>query len=187
VDEFGYLSVLISIVLGFALTEVLKGLSNLVLRRGQTVFYWPALAWAAFSLVADVQAWWAAFGLRDVTHWSFGLFAVVLLTAIMLYLFAALVLPDTGRDGPLDMKAGYYAHRRWLFGALIGVVAASLSKTVALEGRLPEPANLAFHAAIGLIALGAIFIRREIYHRVIAAAGVAGLAVYILALFSRLA
>ena len=64
-DAFSYLSVLISIVLGFALTEVLKGLVGVIRARREAVIYWPALAWAGFSIGAIVQSWWASFGLRD--------------------------------------------------------------------------------------------------------------------------
>ena len=185
-DEFGYLSVLISIVLGFALTEVLKGLSVLILRRDRTIVYWPALAWALFSLVADVQAWWADFGLRGYGQWSFGVFAVVLLGAVMLYVFAGLVLPEAGREGVLDMKAAYHAHRRWMFAALVGVVVASALKDVALAGRLPGGANLVFHVVLGLLAAGGVFIRQEAYHKTIAGLGLAGLVVYIAVLFRQL-
>ena len=191
IDAFSYLSVLISIVLGFALTEVLKGLVGVVRARKSAVIYWPALAWAGFSLGAIVQSWWASFGLRDHDVWTFGAFAVVLLQVALLYLFTALVLPDAprvGEDGRpvLDLKANYHTNRRWLCGALIGVVAASLLKDLILSGALPSGPNVAFHAFLAAAALGAILIRREGYHWAAALTGPPLLAVYIATLFREL-
>lgn len=191
IDAFSYLSVLISIVLGFALTEVLRGLVGVVRARKRAVIYWPALAWAVFSVGAIIQSWWASFGLRGHLAWTFGDFTMVLLQTALLYVFTALVLPDApraGEDGEpeLDLRANYHAHRRWMFGALIGLVAASLAKDLVIDGVLPEPANLAFHAVLAMTALGAAITAREWYHWAVALTAPLALVVYIAALFRSL-
>ena len=60
-DEFSYLSVLISVILGLAVTQVLKGFRGILLSRTRIRIYWPVIAWAALLLLICVQSWWAMF------------------------------------------------------------------------------------------------------------------------------
>ena len=46
-DEFSYLSVLISVILGLAVTQILKGFRGILLSRTRIRIYWPVIAWAA--------------------------------------------------------------------------------------------------------------------------------------------
>ena len=185
-DAFSYLSVLISIIVGFAMTEVLKALVGVVQRRAVVRHYWPAIACAVFSLIVDVQFWWASFGLRRETNWTFAGFSLVLLQAVLLYLFAALSLPDTAKGEEVDLRANFFANHRWLFGALLGVLAVSVVKDVVLSGYLPEPLNLAFHGVFAAIALTGIASRREVVHKALVVISLVVIGVYIAALFGQL-
>src|SRR6185437_274116 len=105
-DAFSYLSVLISIILGLAVTQVLQGFRGLMLARSRVRLYWPALVWAVLVLVICVQAWWAMFGLsqRPAARWTFFDFGMVLLQTVPLYLMAGLVLPDIDIERGLDLR-----------------------------------------------------------------------------------
>ena len=78
-DEFSYLSVLIAVILGLAITQILQGFRGLLHARETTAMYWPSIVWAGLVLLIAVQSWWASFGLRRLTDWSFLGFTVVLL------------------------------------------------------------------------------------------------------------
>ena len=93
-DEFGYLAVILSIILGLSVTQLLQGLSNVINARDRVRIYWPAIAWALLLLVIDIQAWWSMFGYRERHTWTFLQFAILLLETILLYLLAALALPN---------------------------------------------------------------------------------------------
>ncbi|MBV9642907.1 MAG: hypothetical protein JO334_04985 [Verrucomicrobia bacterium] len=60
-ESFNYLSVLLSIVLGLAITQVLLGLRGLILTRAKVKLYFPTMIWAGLALLIAVQAWWASF------------------------------------------------------------------------------------------------------------------------------
>src|SRR6266513_3907690 len=49
-DEFSYLSVLLSVILGLAVTQILKGFRGLLLSRARIQIDWPVIAWAALLL-----------------------------------------------------------------------------------------------------------------------------------------
>jgi hypothetical protein len=185
-DEFSYLSVLLSIILGLAITQILKGFRGLLQSRARVHLYWPALAWAGLLLLIYVQSWWAMFGLRLHHDWTFGAFAIVLLQTIVLYMLAGLVLPDFFGEDIIDLRANYYAHHAWFFSlaVLLGVV--SIGKDLVLHGALPEPRNLYFHIAFIVAAAIGAMTRREWYHKVgvLLATGLFGF--YITLLFARL-
>ncbi|TRW17765.1 hypothetical protein [Glacieibacterium frigidum] len=185
-QAFDFLAVLLSIILGLAITEVLQGFRNLILARGRVRRYAPSLIWSVTLIAATTQMWWAMFGLRDHATWTFGAFTVVLLQTIFQYLASALVLPATGEAGDVDLRAHYFDHRRWFFGALLAMLATSLSKDLVLDGAIPVGANLGFHLALMAAFAVAILTRGPLYHRLLAPAVALIIAVYIALLFDRL-
>jgi hypothetical protein len=185
-DEFSYLSVLLSIILGLAVTQILVGFRGLLQSRGKVRLYWPAIAWSFLLLVIFAQSWWAMFGLRAHHQWTFAGFAVVLLHMICLYMLAALVLPDFPPDAPVDLRASYMANHRW-FGAIAALSAiVSLTKDLVLTGALPERMNVAFHAVFISAAIVAAVTRREVVHKAFVVTIAVLFAVYIALLFTRL-
>jgi hypothetical protein len=187
VDEFNYLAVLISIILGLGITQLLTGVGKLINARERVRWYWPVGAWACFLLVIHVQTWWAMFGLRQHREWDFLGFLVVLLQPILLYLLSALVFPDWGAQvSEVDLRANYYAHAGWFFGLAMAAVAVSLLKDLVLEGRLPAPLNTGIQLAFFALGAVAAFTRREWFHKLLIGVNALLYSVYIVALFARL-
>jgi hypothetical protein len=185
-DAFSFLSVLLSIILGLAITQVLKGFRGILLGRRRVRMYWPVPAWAFLLLLMFVQSWWAMFDLREVAVWTFPAFSIVLLQTILSYMLAALVFPDFVGNETVDLRAHYFEHARWFFGLTVGVLLASLSKDLVLSGHFGDPLNVAFHLAFGAIALAAMATRAEWYHRAMPIVAIVVFVAYTLVLFSRL-
>jgi hypothetical protein len=186
VDAFSYLSVLLSIILGLGITQVLTSAGRLIRAREAVVVYWPPLLWAGLLLVIYVQSWWSMFGLRLRAEWSFLAFLVVLLQTVVLYMLAALVLPEEVGASGVDLRAYYERQAPWFFGFLAGVLVISALKEVILEGHLPVGANLGFHLFLGALAGLGIFLRRAWYHQAMAVVSAGAFALYITILFSQL-
>jgi hypothetical protein len=185
-DEFSYLSVLLSVILGLAVTQILKGFRGLVLARAQVRLYWPAIAWAFLWLLACVQSWWAMFGMRGIQNWTFEQFSVVLLQTVLTYMVAGLIFPDLFGSEPIDLKTNFYAHRRWLFLLALGVILISVAKDVVLSGTLPSATNLTFHAVFGATLLIGAITPNERYHQLMPVVGIALFIFYIVVLFARI-
>jgi hypothetical protein len=185
-DRFSYLSVLISIILGLGITQLVTGLGRLIQARHRVRLYWPAAVWVAVLLLIHVQTWWAMFGLRNQTDWTFGQFFIVLLQPIVLSLLAALVLPDINADTHADLRENYYAQSRWFFSLLFLLLVVSLVKDVALSGSLPVPINVAAHALFMVLAAGGVLTRRASYHELLAPVNAVLVLGYIGVLFTRL-
>jgi hypothetical protein len=184
-DSFSYLSVLLSIVIGLAITQVLQGLRVLMLSRETARLYAPSLIWTAMVLLIATQMWWSSFGLRDQEEWTFGLYGLILLQVSLFYLASGLVLPDL-RPENIDLEADYFRNRRWFFGLLAGAAVVSVFKDVALEGRLPDTPNLIFHLILIGSCIGAIASNSRRYHAVLAPASLVLFLSYIALLFTRL-
>ena len=176
---------LLSIIIGLAVTQVLQGLRVLMLSRETARLYAPSLIWTALLLLIATQMWWSAFGLRDHSEWTFGLYGLILLQMALFYLASGLVLPDLKPDN-INLEADYFRNRRWFFGLLAGAAVTSVLKDVALEGELPEPANLVFHILLIGSCIGAILSQNRAYHAILAPASLTLFIAYIVLLFTSL-
>ena len=190
-DQFSYLSVLLSIVLGLGITQLLTALGRLIQARERVRPFWPAPAWAVLLLMAHVQTWWTMFGMRDQAAWTFFTFLLVLLQPVLLSLLAALVLPDFGEtadpgEGTVDLRRHYFRQSRWFFGLLVVLLAVSVLKDVALDGGLPETPNLVAHLLFAALWGTAAATRRERFHLVLAPLSFLLFTGYVTLLFLRL-
>lgn len=185
-DAFSYLSVLTSIILGLGIQQVLQGYRALILSRRRVKFYAPPLVWSVLLLLMIAQHWWASFGLADHQNWSFASFMTVLIMTALIYMMAAVVLPDIPPEEPIDLKDHYYRERPAFFGLGAAAISWSMVREYMLEGRLPEPANLGFHIIFLTLCLLAILIRRPRLHEALAIVMAALFASYIALLFARL-
>ncbi|MBV8968411.1 MAG: hypothetical protein JO331_05040 [Verrucomicrobia bacterium] len=185
-ESFNYLSVLLSIVIGLAITQVLQGLRQLILTRTKVKLYLPTLVWAALALLIAIQGWWASFSMHMRANWTFLALLVVILQAIAVYMVAALVLPDVNPEKVVDLREHYFAHRRWFFGALLATTLFSLAKGPALNGRFTGGLDLLFHVIFSMAALAAMLTGWEWLHRVLTPIMALIFIVYIAVLFARL-
>ncbi|HEX6588739.1 MAG TPA: hypothetical protein VF039_06930 [Longimicrobiales bacterium] len=183
-NAFEYLSVLVSIVLGLGITQLLTGFGRWLEQRDTFRAYAPAIAWAAFLLLVHVQTWWTMFGMDEYESWNFLQFTTVLLQPILLFLLAVIVFPGPHARSS-DLRQNFHAQRRWFFGLLIAVLAASLLKDAA-RGELPEPMNLLFHAVFMVQAVLGIVSAGERLQRYLAYSSLAIFSVYIALLFAEL-
>ncbi len=186
-DAFSYLSVLISLILGLAITQVLKGVRGLMHARMRIRGYWPTVLWAVLVIVIAVQSWWSMFGLRHHEAWTFLEFSAVLAQTIVTYLLAALVLPDIFGDAHVDLREHYYSHRRWFQSLLAMLIALSIAKQLLIEHTLPRPADLGFHIAFAAAGISGVLIANPRYHEFLAGVAACAIFAYIAFLFEHLA
>lgn len=182
-DEFNYLFVLVSIVLGLGITQLLTGLSQLLQNPGKSSVYFPSFIWFFILLVVHVQTWWTLFGLRSIENWNFVQFFVVLLQPIGLYLLSTLALPLQSNG---SIEEYYFRNRKWFFTILAACLLFSLMRDLVLYGELPERRNLAFHVVLFTASVGGICISARRYHLVLSAVAAIGISVYIYGLFFNL-
>jgi hypothetical protein len=185
-DEFSYLSVLLSVILGLAVTQILKGFRGLLLSRTRIQIYWPVIAWAVLLLLVCFQNWWSMFGMRNRHDWAIQQFAMVLLQTILIYMAAGLVFPDLFGEEGVDLKKNFYAHRGWFFSLGFATIAVSVCKSFVLDGRPPPETDLTFHAVFGVTLLIGALTRREWYHKTLVVFTIVTFVLYTVLLYTRM-
>jgi hypothetical protein len=186
-DAFSYLSVLLSIIVGLAITQILQGYRGILLSRTSVRLYAPTLIWSVLLLFFAAQFWWASFGLASHKQWDFVTFAVILFQTVCLYMLTAIVLPNIPSKGGVDLEAHYHAEVVPFFITSLLMLGASIAKDWMLNDRLPGATNLAFHAFFGVLAvIGLVMRRQRVVHLTIALAMILFSITYVGLLFARL-
>ncbi len=161
---FDYVSVVLSVIIGLGLTHLLTGFVELVQARDRVRFYWLHTTWAALLFVGIVYLWWSIWGPRALPVWNFGSFLVLLLEAVLLFVFvAAAFLVPRPTDPPLDLRAHYYQSRRGVFGAYAAFVVLLMIHNGLLGGSLWTSANAYLLIAVAVTG-GAMVTERGWYH-----------------------
>lgn len=112
-----HVRVIISVVLGLALTRILSGIARFVEHPDRHKLSAVHLTWVAVILVSAIHFWWWEFSLEAVRQWRFELFLFVLSYAFLFYLLASLLFPADleGYEGYEDY---FLSRRRWFYGLL---------------------------------------------------------------------
>jgi hypothetical protein len=166
-QAFAYLSVLLSIVLGLAITEILQAWAGLLKGRARVAFYAPPIIWSGIFLLLTVQFWWVSFGLASRADWNFASFCTVFGQTLAIYVAAALVLPKDDGDRPLDLRVHYYREVPPLFGLGLVFSAIGFVKDWLLHERLvPLRFGVTFLFIVLMLVLLAV--RRPRVHEAIA-------------------
>jgi len=125
-SPFEYVMVLVSIVIGLAITHVLSAVAEGVHRlrgHGEPLTLDPVyMLWVGYVLTWLVSFWWYEFNFQALTEeWTFGLYLFVVSFAILLFLLAAILVPHR-LHGVQDSYRYFMEGRRWFFGANIVAV-----------------------------------------------------------------
>ena len=119
-NQFEYIMVLVSIIVGLGVAHMLLGISGIIDRliRGKeplelslahaawlgSVFGWLVLFW-----------WWEYRFSTRIEDWTVGLYFFLILYAVVLFLLSAILVPRTW-DGVRSLKAYFLERRAWFYG-----------------------------------------------------------------------
>lgn len=171
-DQFLHIRVLLGIVLGLAITTLLKGLARFVQHPGRDRVYGVHIAWAISMFTLLAHFWWWEFRLVHHVHWSFVAYAFLILYVVVLYLLCTLLFPDDIGDYG-SWQEYFQSRRKWFFGIMAVSYVIDFGDTL-IKGRayfdsfgIEYPLrNLSYV----LLCLVAIRTRSETFHRVFVAA-----------------
>ena len=125
-EAFEYVMVLVSIVIGLAVTHLLNALAAGVHRlrghgppvRLEAVY----LLWIFYLLTWLVSFWWWEFKFQEIeSEWTFALYLFIITYAVALFLLSAVLVPN--RLVGVDDSYSYFMDvRRWFFGGMLLVI-----------------------------------------------------------------
>jgi len=147
-SAFEYLAVLISIVIGLAITHILGGIARIISHPSRYRVYWLHLLWTAYVFLYLVYFWWFSFWMNRVEVWTPLLFSFLILYAVISYVICAVLIPaDFPEDG--DFRQYFFSRRRWFFGLLLAQVFIDAVDSSIKEHEISSP--LGFLISGGLL------------------------------------
>ena len=126
---FAYLGVLISVVLGLALTHLLRGLSKLIQMRQSVKPYWVHIVWTINILMYVLGLWWGMYGWNKLQVWTTELFLFLTIYSIVVFVLASLLYPAEFREDT-DFEQYFFAQKSWFFGILAVALLLDIPETL---------------------------------------------------------
>lgn len=140
-SAYEHVLVVMSIVLGLAITQLLRGAAQLYRARARVRTYWLHWAWTALLAVFSLLLWWTYWNYRSITEWDFLRFVLYLSPTVAFYFLSSIAFPDPA-DNVDDLRAYFFANRAGFFGAFaIYAVLAGLTAMVVRGMPVTDPSN----------------------------------------------
>ncbi len=177
-----YIAILVSIMVGLAMAEILRGVADSLRHRSTVTVYWPLLVVA--SLILAMAIWtvrwlWLA---EDQDSWTWGELMLSLAPGFLIFVMARLTFPQELANS--DLRAYYFEQSRVIWGlAALFVVMAEI-RVLTLDATVPQSdaGGVAHALRLGAFSLCMILAvsKRPKVHEV-------GLAIAILLMIARIA
>ena len=124
-DQFEYVMVLVSIIIGLGITHILVGVGGIIDRLSRKDDRLePSLAhtsWLGFCFAWLVMFWWWEYRFSTrVEDWTFGLYLFLIGYAVSLFLLQVVLVPRSW-DGVTSLKDYFLERRAWFYSILLFV------------------------------------------------------------------
>ncbi len=163
-DAFGYVSVIISVVIGLGLSHLLSGVVELVKARRSVRFYWVHSVWVMLIFVGHIFLWWTMWNLRFIRVWNFFSFLVLLLTPVLLYVSSAFLMPKAEAGTAIDLRDYFYENHSAFFSVNAAFTLLLATNNWMLTGHLSPPlVTAAFAFWFVLLGVSAV-VKNTVYH-----------------------
>ena len=126
---FEYIGVLISVIMGLAITHLAVGASKLIQNRETTRLCLPHALWTINVLLYILMIWWSMFWWSGLEDWSAYHYLGITLYAIVMFLMSAMLYPYDMHDD-IDIEAYFFKNRVWFFSLMIIAWTLDIFETV---------------------------------------------------------
>ena len=121
-DQFEYVMVLVSIIVGLGVAHILLGVGGIIDRLSRRDDHlelsFAHAAWLANIFMWLVMFWWWEYRLAEnVSDWTVGRYLFLVLYTVSLFLLLAVLVPRTW-DRVTSLKVYFLERRAWFFSLL---------------------------------------------------------------------
>ena len=165
-SPFEFITVFVSLIVGFALSHILRAVSDLYEIRERVKPYWLNSLWVVTVIMWSIFTWWGLWMLSiDRIDWTYAQYWFLVMNVSSIYFFTTLVLPKATDDGTIDLETHYFSVHK----AFFSIVAFSLfSSAVVNHSLFGEPLigpMTIMPSIVGCAAIGAAFTESKSYHK----------------------
>ena len=176
--QFEFLTVFISIVLAFGVSDILSSWGAQIRRRHEIRAYWLHTVWSALLLILMIQVWWSLWILRERTDWTFIEYLLLIIPFLTASLIAYVMTPSL-KNGRTDIRKHYYDHARWTYSLTAFYVASAMFFSIFVAGESVTEMKVLIRLGAIVLMLTLAFNRNEKIHAAAAVAASAMLAGWI--------
>ena len=165
-SPFEFITVFVSLIVGFALSHILRAVSDLYEIRERVKPYWLNSLWVVTVIMWSIFTWCGLWMLSiDRIEWSYAQYWFLVMNVSSIYFFTTLVLPKATDEGTIDLEEHYYSVHK----AFFSIVAFSLfSSAVVNHSLFGEPMigpMTIMPSIVGCAAVAAAFTESKSYHK----------------------
>ncbi len=165
-SPFEFITVFVSLIVGFALSHILRAVSDLYEIRERVKPYWLNSLWVVTVIMWSIFTWWGLWMLSiDRIEWTYAQYWFLVMNVSSIYFFTTLVLPKATDEGTIDLEEHYYSVHK----AFFSIVAFSLfSSAVVNHSLFGEPMigpMTIMPSIVGCAAVAAAFTESKSYHK----------------------
>ena len=165
-SPFEFITVFVSLIVGFALSHILRAVSDLYEIRERVKPYWLNSLWVVTVIMWSIFTWWGLWMLSvDRIDWTYAQYWFLVMNVSSIYFFTTLVLPKATDGGTIDLENHYYSVHK----AFFSIVAFSLfSSAVVNHSLFGEPLigpMTIMPSIVGCAAIGAALTESQAYHK----------------------
>ena len=125
-EPFEYVSVLSSIIIGLGITQILSGISSLILVGKKVRYHVPHLFWIILVFGFHLQEWWIGYGYsRVIESWHLMEFLMIVIYPIILFIMARMLFPNIRQGKEIDLESYFSRNYRRIFA--VGLMLPLLS------------------------------------------------------------
>jgi len=137
-SAFEHVMTLSSFIFALAMGTILLSVATLVHKREQVKLALAPMLWMGAVFMTQINGWLVMYNFHDSTRWSYVATATLVIVPVLLFMQAALVVPD--QSGSLDLAAHHRRNFRYYAGLEICYAAlalASIGSSLLLDN--PDP------------------------------------------------
>jgi len=125
--------ILLSLIISLGLAHLLNGIARLIHAK-DIQWSWLHGVWIIFILLLFIDFWISVWQLRLETDWNIWMVGFWVTMATLLYLVAALAVPDKIPDRGMDLGAFHDVNRKRYLGLWIFAMTFAFAANLMLEG-----------------------------------------------------
>ena len=180
-SPFEFVTIFCSLILGLALSHILRAVTDLYEIRDRVKTYWLNSLWVVTVIMWSVYAWWGLWQLSiDLNEWHYGQYWFLVTNLASIYFFTTLVLPKATDEGIIDLEKHYYSVHQAFFLIVAFSLFTSSAVNYSLFGKELISDMTVMPFIVGCVALGAAFTNLKGYHKFI------GIFMFIMFLFFQI-
>ena len=165
-SPFEFITVFVSLIVGFALSHILRAVSDLYEIRDRVKTYWLNSLWVVTVIMWSIFTWWGLWMLSiERIDWTYAQYWFLVMNVSSIYFFTTLVLPKATDEGTIDLENHYFSVHKAFFSIVAFSLFTSAVVNYSLFGEpLIGPMTI-MPCIVGCAAIGGVFTDSKSYHK----------------------